>query len=279
MAEDRTTKNQRREEARLAAQKLKEEQARKSRRQRTLAIGLAAVFVIAVGVTGWLIVAESNQPELTDVELRPAGSTLAGAIPVGSDGVAGVTDGAAADAVIVSVYSDPICPYCGLFDQLSSATLAELRESGDVVVEYHLISLFDNQSLGTAFSTRAATAAALVAAEAPESYVAFIDAMFVNQPDEGTTGLTDVEIADIAREAGVPEDVAAQVESSAYLGSGPDDPTTYGPWVLAATEQASRDLGRLATPTILLNGEELDVQEYDWTQEGGLAQAIEDARG
>jgi protein-disulfide isomerase len=166
-----------------------------------------------------------------------------------------------------------------MFDQLNAETLAELREAGDIVVEYHIVSLFDDTSMGTAYSTRAATAAALVAAEAPETYVDFVNAMFVNQPDEGTTGLTDAEIADIAREAGVPEEVAAQIESSAYLGTGSDDPTTFGPWVLASTSQASQDLGRLATPTILLNGEELDVQEYDWTQEGGLAQAIEDARG
>jgi len=279
MAEDRLSKAQRREEARLAAQRIKEEQERKARRQRNLAIVLAVVGAILVGGTAWMIIAESRQPVLADIELRPEGSTLSGGIPVGPDGVAGVTEGAADDAVTVAVYSDFMCPICSQFEQINGETLAELRESGDIVLEYHPVTILDRTSQGTAFSTRSATAAAFVASEAPEEFVAFVDAMFANQPEEGTPGLSDAEIADVAREAGVPEDVAAQIESSAYLGSGADDPETFGPWVNAATSQASKDLGRLGTPTITLDGEKLDVEKYNWTEEGVLAQAIEDARG
>lgn len=279
MADERMTKNQRREEARLAALKLKEDQARKARRQRTLAFLLGAVLLIGVAVTAWVIVAQSNQPELADVELRPAGSTLSGGIPVGPDGVAGDTTGAAADAVTVALYSDFMCPICAGFEQINGKTLADLRESGDIILEYHPVSILDRASEGTAYSTRSATAVALVAAEAPKFYVPFVDALFVNQPKENTVGLTDAQIADIARQAGVPEEVAATIESSAYLGTGSDDVTTYGPWVRAATSQASKDLGQLGTPTIRLNGKTLDTEKYDWTKAGVLAQAIADARG
>lgn len=279
MADERMTKNQRREEARLAALKLKEDQARKARRQRTLAFLLGAVLLIGVAVTAWVIVAQSNQPELADVELRPAGSTLSGGIPVGPDGVAGDTTGAAADAVTVALYSDFMCPICAGFEQINGKTLADLRESGDIILEYHPVSILDRASEGTAYSTRSATAVALVAAEAPKFYVPFVDALFVSQPKENTEGLTDAQIADIARQAGVPEEVAATIESSAYLGTGSDDVTTYGPWVRAATSQASKDLGQLGTPTIRLNGKTLDTEKYDWTKAGVLAQAIADARG
>jgi protein-disulfide isomerase len=279
MADDRVTKNQRREEARLAALKLKEDQARKARRQRTLAFLLGAVLLIGVGVTAWVIIAESNQPELADVELRPAGSTLTGGIPVGPDGIAGETTGAADDAVTVAVYSDFMCPICASFEEVNAQTLTDLRESGDIILEYHPVSILDRYSSGTAYSTRSATAVALVAAEAPEYFVPFVDGLFAGQPDENTEGLTDAQIADIAREAGVPEELAATIESSAYLGTGSDDVTTYGPWVMAATSQASQDLDSLGTPTIRLNGETLDTEKYNWSQEGVLAQAIEDARG
>lgn len=278
MAEDRLSKTQRREEARLAALRIKEEQARKAKRQRNLAIALAVVGAVLVGGTAWMIIAQSNEPELADVELRPDGSTLSGGIPVGKDGVAGVTDGAAEDAVTVAVYSDFMCPICSQFEELNGETLAELREAGDIVVEYHPVSILDLASQGAQYSTRSATAAVLVAQEDPDSFVDFVDALFLAQPAEGTTGLTDVELADVARDAGVEEDVAATIESSAYLGEGPDDPATFVPWVAAATEQGSRDLGRLGTPTILLDGEKLDTEKYNWTQEGVLAQAIEDAR-
>ena len=279
MADERLTKNQRREEARLAAQRLKEEQARTARRQRNMWIGAGAALLVVVVVVASMIIAAGNQPAMADVELSPEGSTMSGGIPVGPEGIAGVTDGADDDAVTVAIYSDFICPYCQMFDQLNAATLAELREAGEIIVEYHPVSILDRASAGSRYSTRAATATVLTAAEAPESFVAFTDALFAAQPQEGTVGLSDAEIADIARDAGVPEEVAAKIASGEYLGDSEDDPATYQPWVKAATDQGSKDLGGLGTPTILLNGVKLDTLKYDWTQEGVLAQAIQDARG
>src|SRR5660398_99886 len=92
-------------------------------------------------------------------------------------------------------------------DVYKRQTLDELRQSGEIVVEYHPVSILDRSSGGTAYSTRSATAAALVAAEAPEAFVAFHNALFTNQPAEtsDTPYLTDAQLAEIARTAGVPE--------------------------------------------------------------------------
>lgn len=281
---DRLTKTQRRDEARAAALKLREQQQRVAKRQRTIAIGVAVAAVIVFAVLIWSIMAAANRSALEDVELVPAGATPSGGIPVGPGGVAGVTEGAAADAVVVAVYSDYICPYCGLFETTNGPALDEMRQAGEIVVEYHPLSLFDAQSLGTKYSTRAATAAAMVAGLAPEHFVAFNNGLFVNEPAEGTEGLTDAEIADIAREAGVPEAVAATIESGEYLGQQADAAglpldQTYVPWVVAATEQASKDLGRLGTPTIMIDGKALDTKQYNWQEPGVLAQAVQDAKG
>ena len=278
----RATKAQRRDDARAAAERLRAEQERKTRRQRTIVIAAVVGVVAILAVLISLIVAEGNRSKLEDVALRPQGSTLSGAIPVGPEGIAGTTEGAADDAVVVSVYSDYICPFCALFELTNGPVLDELREAGEIIVEYHPVAILDRASLGSAYSTRSVTAAALVADRAPEAFVAFNSALFANQPAEGTAGLSDAEIADLARGAGVPDDVVALIESGDYLG--PVDATmeeteaTFVPWVVAATEQASKDLGRLATPTILLNGKALDVK-YDWRQEGVLAEAIAEARG
>ena len=171
--------------------------------------------------------------------------------------------------------------FCSLFESTNADTLDKLRESGDIVVEYHPVSILDRASNGTAYSTRSATAAVLVSVEAPKQYLAFTKALFENQPAENTDGLPDAKIAEIARGAGVADDVAAKIESGKYMGDTGDrkDATSYRPWVLAATDQASKDLGRLGTSTIVINGKVLDPQKYDWRQEGQLAKAIDAARG
>ena len=284
---DRLTKTQRRDEARAAALKLREQQQRTAKRQRTIAIAVAVGGVIVLAVVIWTIFAQGNRSSVADVALRPAGSTLSGGIPVGADGVAGSTaTPATADAVVVAVYSDYLCPICGVFEQTNGATLDQLRQSGEIVVEYHPVSILDRSSGGTAYSTRSATAAALVAAQAPEAFVDFHNALFTNQPVEtsDTPYLTDVQIADLARTVGVPDAVAATIESGEYLGTQADAAgkpldQTYVPWVLAATEQASKDLGQLGTPTIVIDGKVLDTKQYNWQEPGVLAQAIADAKG
>jgi len=209
---------------------------------------------------------------LSDVADGPQGSTESGAIPVGPEGVAGTVDGAASDAVVVSVYVDYMCPYCGQFEAVNGPTLDQLRGDGTIIVEYHPVSILDEASLGTAYSTRAAAAAALVADQAPEAFVAFNTALFATQPAENTAGLTDPEIATLARGAGVPEGVASTIESGAYLAG----PGSFVDWVGAATDRAAQDLGRLATPTVLIDGAPLNT---DWAVPGALAQAIANARG
>ena len=270
-SQTRPTKAERREEARLAAERLRAEQERKNRRQRNIVIGsvVAVVAILVVLIT--VILAEEGRSKLEDVELRPQGSTLSGAIPVGPAGIAGTTEGAAADAVIVSVYSDYLCSYCALFEETNSATLADLRESGDVVVEYHTIAIYPDSPP----DVQLAAAAALVADRAPEAFLDFHHAVMAYQGTVMAQGsVSDAEIADIARGAGVADDVVAAIESGEYV-SGEQ---SYTPWVAAATDQASQDLGRLATPTILINGTVLDAQ-YDWRSEGKLAEAIAAARG
>lgn len=277
------TKAQRREDARTQAQRIREEQQKAARRQRTIAVSLLVVGLLVLGgVVAWIL---SNQPEpapdFADIEdplgsvSSPATANDEGGIPVGQEGVAG--DATAGDgAVEVVVYSDYMCPICGMFEDVNGTALDELREQGEVVVEYRPVSILDRTSQGSQFSTRAATAAGLVADQAPEQFVAFNTAMFANQPEEGTEGLSDEQIADIAREAGVAEDVAAQIADGSYL----EGDASFSPWVAAATEEATRAFPEgFGTPTILVAGENLSDLGVDWRIEGALVDAIEAARG
>ena len=277
------TKAERREDARTQALRIREEQQKAARRQRTIAISL-----LVVGVVAWILsnqpkppVDLSQVPDFSEVEdplgtvSAPATANDEGGVPVGQDGVAGGGT-AGADAVEVVVYSDYMCPICGMFEEINGPVLDELRENGEVIVEYRPVSILDRTSQGSLFSTRAAAAAGFVADQAPEGFVAFNAAMLTNQPEEGTNGLSDEQIADLARDAGVDEAVAAQIADGSYLEG--DD--SFVPWVTAATEEATRAFPEgFGTPTILVNGENLSDLGVDWRMVGALVDAIEAARG
>lgn len=274
MSDPRPTKAERREEARLQAQRMREEQERTAKRQRTIVITVLVVGLLVIAGVVALIFSQapSSAPSGPLEEIEPAVSTDRGGIMVDEDGVVAdppaaneVADAFGDDVVVVSVYSDYMCPYCGLFEQTAGSTLDQLRESGEVVVDYHPVSILDGSTNASGFSTRGASAAFHVAQEAPDAFVSFNALLFAAEPSQDPTGLSDAEVAEIAEQAGVPQDVVAE------LGSG-----DYRWWAAQATQLATEDLGQLSTPTILLDGEPL---EADWRQPGALEAAIAEARG
>jgi protein-disulfide isomerase len=272
----RPTAAQRRTEARATVVRLQAEQQRAARRARTVAITVLVACLALLGtVVGVILSADDDPAPALGAVDGPRGATDSGAIPVGATGAAGSTDGSDPDAVVVSVYADYLCPFCGLFEETNGPLLDELRESGDVVVEYHPISILDRLSAGSEYSTRSATAAALVADRSPEAFVAFNHALYADQPEENTAGLTDARIAEIAEAAGADDAVVAAIADGSYLSGD----ASFAPWVAAATERAGEDLPRLATPAVLIDGEELDTARYDWRQQGALEAAIDAARG
>lgn len=275
------SKNERRDAAREQARVLREQQAKRDKRNKLIAIGGLSAAVVTLVVVAALIIIPSLGPGIAytadDAEsITPADVTAPstaqdnGAIPVGQEGVAG--EAAADGDVVVSVYFDYMCPYCGMFEEANDAELAELRAAGGVTVDYHPIAFLDAQSQGAEYSTRAANAAAVVADQAPEQFAAFSSALFANQPEEGTKGLSDEEIADLAAEAGVPDAVVDRFTATADGA----DWRTFAPWVVAATNQATTDLGGLSTPTVLIDGEKFTGDLYT---AGPLTEAVEAAKG
>ncbi len=289
----RPTKAVRREDARAKAIALRQEQERKAKRNRLLAIGGLVAAVAVLGAVVFAIVRQGAEraeaygtvqygggadglvvPAVDEVE----GPSVAegGAIPVSAAGV-----GESAEGTTVTVYFDFMCPYCGQFDAANGAELERLAEQEGITVEYRPISFLDGTSQGTFYSTRAANALAVVAEEAPEQMVAFMTALYENQPEEGSSGLSDTEIAEIATEAGVPADVTEQftatVDGTYEVTT--DDGTeeregtwrTYAPWVAAATQQADTELGGISTPSVLIDGEKWQGDLYT---PGPLTEAV-----
>ncbi|RYV51241.1 DsbA family protein [Pengzhenrongella frigida] len=269
----RESKAQQRDASRQKALDMRAAQQKKAKRSRLLAISglVAAVAVLAIVVAMILSQAKPTASDLDEENplqgiTAPAGALDNGAIPVGADGTAGSTSGA--DAPTVAVYFDYLCPYCARFEDANAATLDKMASAGEITVAYHPISILDRLSSGTEYSTRAAQAVAFVADADPEHFVALHEALFANQPAENTAGLSDEEIAALAVEVGVPQDIADQIVA---------DGGAFTTWVAAATAQGQID-GVSGTPTIMINGEKT-ADTLDIYTAGPLEEAIRAAMG
>ncbi|MBC7297789.1 MAG: thioredoxin domain-containing protein, partial [Demequina sp.] len=229
------------------------------------------IGVILVGLFAALVAYIVRQGDVTAVgsgdQSTPAVASENYGFPVGTTGVVG--EALDDSRVRVDIYLDYMCPICGIFEQTQGPTLDMLREDGTADVYYHPISILDRASQGTEYSTRSASAAALIAEESPEHFLDFTKAMFINQPAENTAGLSDARIQEIATSVGVPDDVTAKIPDHAYSS-----------WVRSATEQASID-GMKGTPTVAINGVMQDPQsnpgDLNWSTEGALLKFVQDA--
>ncbi len=275
----RQSKNERRDAAREQARALREQQLKRDRRNRVLGISMLSVAVLAlVGVGAWLFLQSGSSSDealpdypdtpLSEVSDVPSTALPEGGIPVSATGVGGTVDDS---TTRVDVYLDYMCPACGAFEEANGENLISLAADGSATVVYHPIAILNRFSNGTGYSTRAASAAALVADEAPDQFAAFNEQLFAGQPEENTSGLTNAEIADIAREAGVADGVADKIADGSAL-------DRFGQWVTSATNDvtANPDLvneqnGSFGTPTITIDG---DVWTENWTDPNALLQAV-----
>ena len=246
-----------RDEARAAAADARALEAVRAKRRRSAAIG---GLVVAIGVLVVVVILVLSQEEkqiafpgepgsLTLQEVTaPAAANDDGGIPVGPGLVAGTESGS--EAVVVDVLFDYRCPYCAVFEETVGPELTALAEAGTITLVYRPVSFLDERAAGSRqYSTRSATAAALVADRAPEHFVAFHEALMANQPGEGE-GPSDEDIAQVARNAGVPEGVVEQLTETA---AGTE--RTFARWIHAATARGDEILGGLTTPSVLIGGE------------------------
>ncbi len=274
------TKAQRREAARAEALALKQKQEAADRRARLITLGvLGAVVALLVGVVIFLFVRDHRanaayQVEdipLSEVQSVPAAARPDGGIPIGTDRVAGgpVAEGKPE----VAVYLDYLCPACGAFETANLEAMEGFIADGTANLILHPISILDRFAQGTAFSTRAASAAAFLADRAPEAFLDFHILMFENEPEEGTPGHDDEQIAEFARQAGAPDDVVRAIADG-------EPRRVFGQWVHSATREAAANAalrnpdGNFGTPTITIDGERWGG---DWMDPANLPAVVADA--
>jgi protein-disulfide isomerase len=212
-----------------AARMVREQLAREKRRKRTLWIAITAVAVLAIGgMIGYTFYA-SQKPATFN--------TPANANP-GGDGIMTGTG-----PVSVQIYQDYLCPFCKQFHDSAGAQLNQLAAQNAIALTIHPIAILDNRSTNQ-YSSRAAAAAGC--ASDGGKFLAYNDALYGNQPAEGTAGPTDAELITTGQGIGLDDSFATCVNDG-----------KYGTWPDHTTDAASAK-GVSGTPTVFVNGTKVD---------------------
>ncbi|WP_460800022.1 DsbA family protein [Microbacterium sp. GXF0217] len=202
------------------------------------AIWISAAVVVVLVVLGGVVVFLNNQATAPGEAPETAG------IVNGETGAIAFGEG----ETTIDTYVDFMCPICGQFEDAYGAALQDAAANDTITLNIHPISILDNASQGTEYSSRAASAMYCVAAEAPDAALDFFNLLFENQPEENTTGLTDEELSALAEQAGA--GAAADCIADG----------TYMTFAQDQVEQTPPDpaTGRVGTPTVAIDGERID---------------------
>jgi protein-disulfide isomerase len=204
-------------------------------------VGGVLVFVILAALS-WMFFRGNS---------TTGGSATAAEYPTSVSGVV-ITAGKAAPTTI-DVYEDFLCPICGRFESNYKDKMSQAIADGKVQVRYHPVAILDRATTPPGYSTRAANAA--VCAATAGKFHGYHDALFADQPDEGSAGLTDEQLVAKGTELGLPATFGQCVTAGKYSKA-----------IAAATLAASKDTAvrgpkGFGTPTILVNGKRVE----DWT--------------
>jgi protein-disulfide isomerase len=227
--------------------------AQAARKRRTVIGGTVAAVLVVIAVVVAVVVQSSRT--------APSANAATPAHTVSSGHV--IVVGSSSAPVTVDLYEDFQCPNCKAFEDASGATLAQLVAAGTVRARYHEMAFLDTPA-NDDYSTRALNAAAAVVnAAGGSAFQKFHDLLYAHQPQESGKGLTDAQLITYAAQAGAGGSTVQQQIKD----------LTYGDWVKAVTDQASKD-GVTGTPTVKVAGKTLaDLSP------SGLTAAVDAAKG
>jgi protein-disulfide isomerase/uncharacterized membrane protein YphA (DoxX/SURF4 family) len=235
--EEPSAKRMRSEEGRrkyyaAVAEKQKEARYRALWLNGSLAVLLALVALIGVGV-------QSNRAKIS-------GNLFASNATVGR----GVVFGKAA-AATVDIYEDFQCPNCRNLEQAIGKTLDSDVRANRAQARFHSIAILDSSSNNN-YSTRAANAALCASDISVDTFVSYHNYLFRPdiQPAENAGGRTNVLLESYGQSIGLKGQDLTNFDRCVAQG-------THTALVEAMTEDASKK-GIISTPTVFVNGHRID---------------------
>ncbi len=267
--EEKLTKAKRREEAREQARKLRQQQQKKEKRNKVLLRGGISLAIVAIGVVVTLLIVDAVGPAGPGPKNMASDGIVIGknleavrndGIPEGGKPVASKPDRENGPIDIV-LYADYMCPGCAGFERQNGELIQQYVGNGEATLEIHPISILDRVSLGTKYSTRAASAVSCVAEQQPDKFFAAHDYLLSSgvQPEENTKGLSNKDLLKNLISAGVEntpelEKCVMDVKFASFIREATDR-AAVGP--LPNTDWQSVK----TTPTVLVNGEFFDASK------------------
>lgn len=163
----------------------------------------------------------------------------------------------------LQVYEDPRCPFCKQFELANGAQLAKSAAEGKIRIEYTLASFLD-KNLGGGGSKRAVNA--LRAALSEKKFPQYHAAIYENQPaDEQEDKFTNAFLVQLGTTipglSGAAFDKAVTTDRYASF--------------VAASEKAFETSGANSTPTVKLNGKQIDPNKTNFMNPVIFAQLLE----
>ncbi|WP_296197824.1 thioredoxin domain-containing protein [uncultured Microbacterium sp.] len=205
----------------------------RAKNSNSFAIWISVIVVVILVAIGALVVWMNNAQSGPGTQPQSSAiNTETGAIAVGTG------------SKTLDTYVDFMCPICGQFETQFGPTIDSMVADGSITLNIHPISILDRASQGTQYSTRSANAAYAVAVKHPDLALKYLQALFAQQPQENTSGLTNDQLVSIAEQVGA-TDVADDITKG-----------TYNQYVGYITKKTPIQPGAAgpSTPTILIGG-------------------------
>ncbi len=241
--EDRLVANDRQQRA-ARAEQMRKDRAKAERRQRNVVTSAIVVVVVAlIALAAFAVKSVSEDHKASTDLVAPKGINKNfgfeyTAVDAGGEKPKG-------EPVKVVLTEDFQCPACQQFDAQSGAYLKDLVKKGEITVEYRPISFLD-QASANEYSSRSLNAAMCVLdSDGVPAYKKMHEALFANQPPEGSAGPENAALLQTAKSAGY---------------TGPDScvlKKKFGPWIKDAYEAALDD-GFKGTPWVRIGGKDIE---------------------
>ncbi|WIE73291.1 thioredoxin domain-containing protein [Curtobacterium sp. MCJR17_020] len=264
---DRPTKNERRQHAREVSRQRADAEKRRKRRNKWFLQGGIGLGIIAIAAIITLVVVNvNNAPAVSAAgpknmatgaiqftgeggEVTPVTTKAVTAKGTPSAVPTSNTDG----AVAVTEYVDWACPVCKQFEAAYADQILDKVQSGDATLAIQPVSILDRSYQSSRYASRAANAAMCVANYAPDKFLDVQTQFFDNQPTEGTSGLTNAEIAKLVKAGGATGSSVSECLSTEQ----------FKGWVTKSTklvtaDEALQGTQGFGTPTVVVNGKRLD---------------------